>query len=61
MFIQFRISPPFHIARGLRPSTIEGNGAIKDLSPLSQCPDIEELNISRLPLIEDLSSLRRDS
>ena len=32
---------------------------IEDLSPLSQCPDLVELNISRLPLIKDLSFLEK--
>jgi Leucine-rich repeat (LRR) protein len=32
-----------------------GNCNLRDLSPLCQCPDLEDLNISDLPLIEDLS------
>ena len=35
--------------------TIEGNDGIKDLSPLCQCPDLEELDVNSLPLIKELS------
>ena len=51
-----RISVLFPLLSCKRLKKLElGSPFIKDLSPLCQCPDLEELSIWSLPLINDLS------
>jgi hypothetical protein len=45
----------------LKKLNIEGNSDIKDLSPLYQYPDLEELSIALMLLFKDLSFFEKDS
>ena len=46
-------------SKKLKKLSIGSNWDLQDLSPLCQCPNLEELDISDLPLIKDLSFFER--
>ena len=52
------LSPLSHCKK-LRKLSIKYNRGIKALSPLCQCPDLEELDIGGLHLVKDFSFFER--